>query len=77
MSHDLPRRDESVSPTEFVEINRTCERFESAWRAGQTPTIERYLGAAVEPVRSELFRELLATELELRQAAGERPATAR
>ena len=69
-------RDETASPTELLEINRICDRFEAAWRAGGRPALESHLGLAHEPYRSALLRELLATELECRRAAGERPTPA-
>ena len=54
-------RDDGLSPTQFIEINRICDRFEAAWRrAGGRPSRSSSVKAA-EPVRTELFRELLAT----------------
>jgi len=50
-----------------------CDRYEAEWRAGRRPRIEVFLGAAPEPGRSALLRELLALELELRRERGERP----
>ena len=73
MNREQSRGDAAASPTGFVEIDRVCDRFETAWRAGQRPTIDEYLGEVAEPVRSELLRELLATELECRLSAGELP----
>ena len=69
-------RDETPSPTELLEINRICDRFEAQWRAGGRPSIEDQLARAPEPSRSALLRELLATELECRRSAGERPGPA-
>ena len=53
------------------EIDRVCESFESAWRAGQQPRIEDFLDAPTILERTELIRELLAREVELRRKAGE------
>jgi eukaryotic-like serine/threonine-protein kinase len=56
----------------LAQADSICDRFERAWRAGERPLIEEYLESASEPGRSILFRELLATELELRLHGGER-----
>jgi serine/threonine-protein kinase len=57
-------------------IHRSCEAFEAAWRAGESPSIADLLESVESAWRPELFRELLALELELRLGAGERPAPA-
>lgn len=55
-------------------INAACERFEAAWRGGGRPRIEDALGAAAAGAeRTDLLREILALELELRRGLGERP----
>jgi serine/threonine-protein kinase len=69
-------RDEISSPTALLEINRICDRFEAAWRAGGRPSLEGELAWAQESSRSALLRELLATELECRRSAGEHPRPA-
>jgi eukaryotic-like serine/threonine-protein kinase len=63
-------------PHDDREIDRTCDRFEAAWRAGLRPRIEDYLADAAAPRRIALLRELLTLELELRQRAGEQPRVA-
>lgn len=55
------------------EINRVCDRFESAWRSGLQPTIETYLAPLAAGVRPQAFAELLAVELDLRRQRGETP----
>jgi serine/threonine-protein kinase len=69
-------RDEASSPTTLLEINRICDRFEAEWRAGGRPSLESQLAGAQEPSQSALLKELLATELECRRSAGERPGPA-
>ncbi len=54
-------------------IDAACDRFEVAWRAGESPRIEDYVAAWPRPDRKTLFWELLAVELELRREAGENP----
>ncbi len=55
-------------------VDEICDRFEADWRAGRRPRIEDHLDAAPDSGRPDLFRELLATELELRRADGGRPS---
>src|SRR5262245_38236554 len=54
-------------------IHRLCEKFESDWRTGFRPRIEQILDECVPDERGPLFDELMILEIELRQAAGERP----
>ncbi len=57
-------------------IHRACEAFEAAWRLESRPEIAEYLERSPPDERPELFRELLALELELRRDRGEDPAVA-
>ena len=41
-THSLP----SLSPAEARQIDQICDRFEAAWKAGQRPRLEDYLGPA-------------------------------
>jgi ABC-type amino acid transport substrate-binding protein/tRNA A-37 threonylcarbamoyl transferase component Bud32 len=54
-------------------MERACDEFENAWRAGHRPSIEDVLGRATEADRPALLRELLPLELHYRRAAGETP----
>jgi serine/threonine-protein kinase len=54
-------------------IDAACDRFETAWRAGQAPRIEDYLADAEEADRPALLGELLGLELELRRKRGDWP----
>jgi serine/threonine protein kinase/formylglycine-generating enzyme required for sulfatase activity len=54
-------------------LDRLCDEFEDAWRAGLKPTIEEYIHPFGEPERSDLFRHLLTRELELRLEVGDKP----
>jgi serine/threonine protein kinase len=55
-------------------VVRLCREFESAWRAGQRPALETYLGALSGHDRSVLLRELLRIELQFRALAKESPS---
>ncbi len=63
----------SESPSVLRRVAAVCNHFEDAWKAGQRPRIEDYLGAAPEPDRPALLRELLALELAYRRLKGETP----
>ncbi len=65
--------DDSLPPDEMVRVIDVCDRFEAEWKAGRRGRIEDELAAADEPIRSRLFRELLALECELERHDG-RPA---
>jgi serine/threonine protein kinase len=62
---------EKLSPQR--RIDAACDRFEMAWRAGESPRIEDYLDGWTQPERPDLFWELMAVELELRRGIGEDP----
>ena len=74
MSQGSPEDQAGLSPTLWAHVDDACLRFEAAWQADQPPAIETYLGAAPEPGRSLLLRELLGLELAYRRRRGERPA---
>jgi WD40 repeat protein len=74
MSETLPPDDGAKQTRLERRMDRICDRFEAAWKAGLRPRIERYLGKMPPSVRPKLFRELLALELEYRQQNGETPA---
>jgi WD40 repeat protein/tRNA A-37 threonylcarbamoyl transferase component Bud32 len=56
------------------EVDEACDRFEAAWRAGDRPLIERFLGGTSDLDRPVLLRHLLDLELDYRGALTESPA---
>src|SRR5208337_4065477 len=60
-----------LSPALARHLDLVCDRFETAWKAGQRPEIGLYLSETPEPERSTLFRELLSVELSYRNLSGE------
>ena len=76
MSHEEQSTRDELSPTQLIDIDRLCTRFEDAWRSGQGARIEEYLVEVAEPMHAAILRELLTLECELRQARGERPDAA-
>jgi serine/threonine-protein kinase len=73
MADDRPCPDADDSLSRARAINRCCEAFERAWRAGQAPSIADYLDERGPSGDRALFRELLALELELRRKTGQSP----
>src|SRR4051794_4355322 len=67
----MPSR--SLPLSVLQQIDEVCDSFEAAWQAGVRPRIEDFLDASTVQERTELFRELLAREIELRRKAGESP----
>ncbi|MGO9917588.1 MAG: tetratricopeptide repeat protein [Isosphaeraceae bacterium] len=63
-----------IPNADWTWINTAAERFEGAWRDGQSPRIEDYLAEVDELRRARLFDELLRVEIELRRANGETPS---
>jgi serine/threonine protein kinase len=66
---ELPRASGSLSATQLQRIDDACDRFETALRARQHPTIEAALDGYVEPERAVLARELHALERAYADAA--------
>jgi WD40 repeat protein/tRNA A-37 threonylcarbamoyl transferase component Bud32 len=56
-------------------IDEACDRLEAAWRAGDRPRIEDFLGDTTDASRAELLRHLLVVELDIRGGRGESPDT--
>jgi eukaryotic-like serine/threonine-protein kinase len=55
------------------EVDAACDRFEAAWRAGDRPRIEDFLGGPADSRSPALLRHLLALELDYRGGLGESP----
>ena len=58
----------SLPVPQLLEIDRICRQFEAAWRAGQKPKAEDFLGRMEEPARSQLRKELAALDAELQHS---------
>ena len=67
-----PRSDTLASSLDD-RIEAICVRFEDAWKAGQRPSLERYLGALPPHERPAFLHELLKLELYYRRRNGEQP----
>jgi serine/threonine protein kinase len=61
---------------EVQRINEVCNRFELAWKAGERPRIEEYVGDAAGAGRGALVRELILLEVAYRRQRDEAPGCA-
>jgi len=57
----------------LLKLDGLRQRFETAWRAGQRPRLDRYLDEVEPADRETVFGDLLGVEIELRQQRGEQP----
>jgi WD40 repeat protein/tRNA A-37 threonylcarbamoyl transferase component Bud32 len=75
---DLPTSSDNrlVATRVEREFDEACDRFEAAWRAGDRPLIEDYLGGLTASGRPVLLRHLLDLELAYRERFGESPGPA-
>ena len=71
MNKNSPFEDSPLPLSIEEQIDRICMDFEAAWKAGQEPLVEDYLGDAQGPIRSSLLRELLLLDWDYRKRAGE------
>nr|MBC8875047.1 SUMF1/EgtB/PvdO family nonheme iron enzyme [Planctomycetota bacterium] len=64
---------ESIPIAVEQRVDEICSRFEDAWRNGECPQVEQYLGNPEGPERRALLAELLAVEIAYREMSGENP----
>src|SRR5690242_5895103 len=72
---DQHHESDGQSPSQLRHVEQLCNHFEDAWKNGQQPQIEDYLGSTPEPERAVLLRELLALELAYRRLAAQTTAS--
>jgi serine/threonine protein kinase/tetratricopeptide (TPR) repeat protein len=65
-----------LPPEQFWKVNDACNRFDTAWRAGQRLRLEDFIAAPDAPEYKALLKELILIEVENRRAAGETPRAA-
>lgn len=70
MSESSSLKFESLPAEEIAIVNQHCDRFEQAWRQGETPNIEHYLSAASDSIRQVLLHELILIDAAYRQQSG-------
>jgi serine/threonine protein kinase/formylglycine-generating enzyme required for sulfatase activity len=73
MNGDLSETGPFLMPPPAQRDEHLRDQFEQAWAGSPRPRIEDYLEQANPADRTDLLRQLLALELELRCADGERP----
>ena len=71
MSDQTTNGSDDSPPSAATRIDEACERFVSAWRAGQRPRIEEALQSGPTSLSRELLRSLLVLELSCRRRDGE------
>lgn len=62
-----------MSPGDVRLIEKVCDRFEAAWRAGQRPELSAYLEDVAAATCPALLEHLIALDWEYRIKAGEKP----
>jgi WD40 repeat protein/serine/threonine protein kinase len=62
--------DQDLPATLVTALERACDRFEAAWRAGLRPRVEDYLGEMPEAGRAALVRAMRALERAYRGGDG-------
>jgi serine/threonine-protein kinase len=67
---------ETLSLSLAERIDAGCDRYEATWAAGGRPSLDDYLDEPAGADREAQFARLLALEVELRRAHGERPTRA-
>ena len=65
------KHDDSLPLTGELRVDAICQRFEGACRAGQTPSIDDYLGEAKGDERATLLKELIRLDVVYRRQRGE------
>src|SRR6266446_6838726 len=78
MSEPLPNATDlrSDAARQIRATEASCDRFEAAWRDGDTPLLERYLTANNGAALPGLLHDCLAIELGYRRQRGEQPEIA-
>lgn len=72
----MPNQHSSIDAIRLLGKNRVdevCDRFERAWKSGETPSLDRFLVEGGFENRSILFEELLLIDLDYRRESGELP----
>lgn len=68
----MAKKNEATPLSVAQRIDSQCDQFEALWKAGKKPKLEDFLGSSQDKERSELFRALLAVEVELRSKQGQK-----
>ena len=61
----------ALAPESARHVDEICTRFELAWKRGDRPRIEEYLGDSADAERPALLAELILLELDYRRSFGE------
>lgn len=72
-ANDVARRLDDLVGPRLLRVDELCDRFESAWRRGERPSLAEYAREMPEADRLVAARELLRVEVEYRVRRGEVP----
>src|SRR5690348_16748942 len=64
---------EELSLAVLRQIDPLCDRFEAAWRGGQTPRIEDHLPEPSSSLHAVILRELILLDAFYRRQTGQPP----
>lgn len=73
MSDESKSNDASLTLPALERIETVCLAFEAAWKMGDKPRIEDYLGDKQGAERGELLRQLLLLDLDYRRQQADQP----
>jgi WD40 repeat protein len=62
---------DSLTPSAAQRVDKVCDDFEAAWKAGRRPQIEQSLEGTPTHLRPALLRELVALDIDYRRRVGE------
>ena len=68
-------RQDQFSLNLFDLVDTVCKKFRAERKAGNTSRLEDWIGKVPEKAQPQLFRNLLDTEIKLRQRQGESPTS--
>ena len=68
--------DNNLARADLLLVDRICDGFEQAWRAGERPDIAAALDSVPATARARLFRGLLTVEVEFLLTSGSPPEPA-
>jgi tetratricopeptide (TPR) repeat protein/tRNA A-37 threonylcarbamoyl transferase component Bud32 len=63
----------SLTPDQALLVEKLCTRFEDAWKKGERPRVEDFLGDVGDDLRPVLLRELILLDMDYRRRLGENP----
>ena len=66
---------QQLSPADLERVDAVCDAFLNSWNQGERPRLEALISDAPESLRRAIALELIQSEIECRQRAGELPTS--